>query len=413
MKKTVLFLVIASFLFSTICLGAVVPVGTRAARNAITNAALQAQVDSVVGQYTSQGLGIDQTIARIELLKVNQPPQEVQRLNEIISTLRQATPPEDHAWIGDRVTEEQAARIAAKQGNVVALPDVVRRAVEQVMGPLRENYVIPEVKVVPQKDMEGIVGPTRSGNLVVIGDNDWRTMQVLPQALGHEFMAAWAAINNVEGAHGLAVQVERIVEVNLRPTQNTEGVVAQDVEQTYLSLRNLSSTIPAGRAYEFKLSQRLQGKAAIVDQYIGFLRSRLGEGNVEVRYTLPADGSLGDIVVRAYPSTVDKQTVLGQSRVDVSGEPYRIAGLLNIGFISANIPENLTSQNIGEYQPLLDTLRQQYRVVTTANLQLPPTPPEIGRSLRRLTIALPRPEGVNFDTRLEEEMTRKIFAAAA
>jgi hypothetical protein len=349
-------------------------------------------------------------LTRLEVVRdaaaVNSPERAA--LSNLIAELKVAP---DDSWLGMTIPADQADRIANKPAVQPAvtfdqLPQNVRDPILQGLQAVGITAApnIP-IHIIDQEGMEGIPGPIYANGRIVIGHQHWAFFQANPHILAHEYTAAIADANAIPNAHNIATQVEDTVKARLLTSgdaeQVTTGMIIQDADHAYLAMRALKD-IPKGSYAEVRLSDNLKGQRGVVDAWVAFLRANGIE--VEVKYTIAEPGVVN---VSVFKSKGGEQ--IGQSKVNIApkGQEYRLPGVMNVGLMCAYLQAQPTNQ------ALRDTLRGQYRVLTNQELDLPADPTELVKRIREITIALPAPTTVNFNQKLEEERTQKIFAVAA
>lgn len=323
-------------------------------------------------------------------------------------------PPEGGQGYLGPVPAAQAARIAAKTpvNANVALPANIQSAVDSVIGPARAGFTRPTINVMKTADMEGLPAFHYNG-VVYYSEETWKARQALAEKAAHEYMEAFCAQNNVEGGHELSEQVGQMLLTSLNNEQLS--AIHQDIGTAVDAVEMASQTAnaPKGQFYSIKVSSKVS--KAVAEAYGKAVAAKLGlpEDAVEVKQSLGEN--MGDVVVAIYPSKTDTTNALGTCRVDVkSGEVFRSTGLINLAFIGANIPDNVTAAD----RPLVAAWNAQAKAIAAdpANApQLPPNPTQadIQSKLRITSITLPAAAPANYNKAVEDQKAAEIFAEAA
>ncbi|MDO8535892.1 MAG: glycosyltransferase [Candidatus Omnitrophota bacterium] len=155
------------------------------------------------------------------------------------------------------------------------------------------------------------------------------------------------------------------------------------------------------RNYEIKYdaSKLTSSQIEIIEEYVKLLRARSPyPGGIKLKPFSSTQGS-GESLIAVYCTGKDFK---GEGHVDVSipeGELkdylLRITGMINIALASANIPDNLSQEDVEKYRPMLSYIKNQYKVILGGELSIPDSPADILKVIRRIVVGLPRSMRMN------------------
>jgi hypothetical protein len=149
--------------------------------------------------------------------------------------------------------------------------------------------------------------------------------------------------------------------------------------------------------YEIKYdSSKLSvSQIGIIEEYAKLLQARsLNPNNIKLRPFSSANGSKESLIAIYCTGKGFK----GEGHVDVSMQEgsiqdylLRLTGMLNIAFASANIPDNLSKEDVDKYRPILSYINNQYKAILGEALAIPDSSPaDILRIIRRVVLSLPK-----------------------
>ncbi|MDD5439377.1 MAG: hypothetical protein PHS37_04245, partial [Candidatus Omnitrophica bacterium] len=164
-------------------------------------------------------------------------------------------------------------------------------------------------------------------------------------------------------------------------------VLEKKDELKYYTIRYDKTKIPQGSPAE-----------ALLKSYCEHVLPMYIRGEDRVRLKASAAPNKGVIWVERYSDRQRNESAkIGEGHVDVAfditGRVINIIGMMNIAFIAAHIPADLTPDKIGAYDPLIIFIKKQYKELTGKDLQK-----EFWQELSRgVWITLERLEPVNPD----------------
>lgn len=171
------------------------------------------------------------------------------------------------------------------------------------------------------------------------------------------------------------------------------------------------------RIYELRydISRLTTSQIEVVRDYVKFLQSKTSS-SIKLRPFSSASGFKEPLIsVYCYAKGFK-----GEGHVEVSiqeGELkdylLRIIGILNIAFASSNIPEDLTKEDLDQYRPIMDYIKDQYKAILGVEFMLPDSLEELLKVLRYIVLDMPKSMRLTPD-RIEEYNTgvRNILTAA-
>ncbi len=68
----------------------------------------------------------------------------------------------------------------------------------------------------------------------------------------------------------------------------------------------------------------------------------------------------------------------------------RITGMINIALASANIPDNMSMEDVDRYRPLMSYIKNQYKSILGEELVIPNSLEDILKVIRRIVLVLPK-----------------------
>ena len=412
MKRTVLFLMLGIFLMSGICLAA----DNRAAMGPEANPALVAEVETAIKALPA-GAATDAIIAKLQGLKAGKSTADQASLDLAINSLHRN-------WVGVNYSAAAVATVSANAKNVAAtaLP-VSAEDMQMITARIgRPVANVPQVKVLPQDQMVGIMGPMYlvAENVVVIGNRDYGIYTnpdaPLHSVWIHEATETIAAANGLtkDDAHNLAEAVEGEVRARGVTAGNQAEIIAQTATGDAQRMVNALQGLPEGAKVRIKTRRDLTGRADLREG-LNVIRNMVGDANVTVNSSLPEDGSMGLFQVEI---TDAKGNPINQCRIDATGELYRLNGLLTEGLIAASIPAIQTGENATAYtqawQPRVQMLQEQHKANTNGQeLAIPADPNQWPAVISRINIVLPVPTAVNINVKMDEGVSAQIFGKMA
>jgi len=78
--------------------------------------------------------------------------------------------------------------------------------------------------------------------------------------------------------------------------------------------------------------------------------------------------------------------------------------MVNIALASANIPDNLSQEDVDKYRPILSYINNQYKAILGEVLAIPDSPEDILKVIRRIILGLPK--AMHMNTNQIEEYNR-------
>jgi preprotein translocase subunit SecA/glycosyltransferase involved in cell wall biosynthesis/tetratricopeptide (TPR) repeat protein len=170
---------------------------------------------------------------------------------------------EDYALSGD-ITAIEAKEIvdkASKEGQLFILPERLREVIEGkdgVIGPAGVRYGAPVITVVTSELLRGNLAVRFDGHIAISSELHARINSGDGEALSylaHEYMAEYCAFNNIENAHELALQVERIVMANIEREAEDRRVREEvDIKTVDEIAKTPEFAKPDEELHEFRIS---------------------------------------------------------------------------------------------------------------------------------------------------------------
>ncbi|MCX5680302.1 MAG: VWA domain-containing protein [Candidatus Omnitrophica bacterium] len=149
-----------------------------------------------------------------------------------------------------------------------------------------------------------------------------------------------------------------------------------------------------GKAYILKYDQsRLAAsQIGVVETYVQLLREKYSI-DIKMQAHSQAHGS-HESLIAVYCTGKDFK---GEGHVDISipeGELkdyiLRITGMVNIAIASANIPDNLSNEDVDKYRPIISYIQKQYKSIIGEELAVPDSIEGILKVIKRIILGLPK-----------------------
>jgi hypothetical protein len=214
--------------------------------------------------------------------------------------------------------------------------------------------------------------------------------------------------------------IDAIKSRNTDLTRKSSSGISYDSENArILCLDLIYAQLQSDRVYEIKYdtSRLTSSQIDILETYVGLLKARCSNPeNIKLRPFSSTNGSKESLIAVYCTGKGFK----GEGHVDVSipeGELkdylLRISGMVNIALASANIPDNLSKEDIDKYRPILSYINNQYKAILGEALAIPDSPEDILKVIRRIVLGLPKAMRKNFEQIEEYNRLAKEALTAA
>jgi transketolase len=194
-------------------------------------------------------------------------------------------------------------------------------------------------------------------------------------------------IRNVRhSASGVITRSATAIQFN-REINNAIG----ETNALFLDLININSQ--QDLTYTIKYDEQLKGEQEEIIHLYGQLLSKKANVKVEFKKHSKLNGSK-ESLISVYCTG---RNFSGEGHVDINipeGEIgdylLRIIEMLNIATASANIPSNLSKEDIDKYRPIVSYIKNQYKSIIGEELAVPDSPEDILKVIRKIVLGLPK-----------------------